>query len=335
MSFSFGFTLDDVSDDELTAPSQTVPTKQAVQETSAPEKPPQLHSLSDVLSTLKHIRISFDNYTTPQGNVIYRRELFDIKHQAMTEEEGDLSRPIHDVLLGDQGLDIQRNVYEGGFKLWECSYDLVDLIRARDYMQDKLIFLDMGCGSGLPSCFLFLHLLTRGTPLKLILADFNYEVLRLVTLPNLLIHWASTIPLEQLYALQNPDTTPKNDEFEVTEALIEKFLLDLSSKNVEISFISGSWGHNFASLLSSSIPDCILSSETIYSPETLPIFVETLLTLIGKNTTAYVAAKHYYFGVGGSVKDFCDFLVLHTDIRYTVVQVPGQLKRAIVEVTRA
>ena len=52
-----------------------------------PENKPKLHNLDSILSTLQGIRISFDNYTTPQGNIIYRRELFDVKHQLMIEEE--------------------------------------------------------------------------------------------------------------------------------------------------------------------------------------------------------------------------------------------------------
>ena len=33
-----------------------------------------------------------------------------------------------DILLGDTSEDLRKNIYEGGLKSWECSYDLVDLL---------------------------------------------------------------------------------------------------------------------------------------------------------------------------------------------------------------
>lgn len=54
----------------------------------------------------------------------------------------------------------------------------------------------------------------------------------------------------------------------------------------------------------------VLASETIYSPRTLTLFIETLLGILqaakDANETAIglVAAKRVYFGVGGGVDEF-------------------------------
>lgn len=54
----------------------------------------------------------------------------------------------------------------------------------------------------------------------------------------------------------------------------------------------------------------VLASETIYSPDTIPAFASTLFHLLttavrcGGRARAFVAAKRFYFGVGGGVDDF-------------------------------
>lgn len=330
MSFLFGFTLADVLDDDFEqAPAVTAPL--SVTKPQAPATiAPQLHDLNDILASLHNVRITFDNFTTPNGNIVYRRELFDIKHQAMTEEGSGLSPQIQDILLGAKDLDIQKNVYEGGFKLWECSYDLVDEIGKLDLAHNSC-FLELGCGSALPSCFLFLELLKQHHSGKsLVVADFNYDVLRLVTVPNLLIHWALTLLPEALYALQNQDIPPKNDEFEVTQPLIDAFLGQLAEKKLLLRFVSGSWGPEFHQLVGPWKPSCILSSETIYSPETMPIFRQLLEQFLLENagSVALVAAKYYYFGVGGSIQEFTQGL---QNVTCHVSDPHGQLKRAILE----
>ena len=74
----------------------------------------------------------------------------------------------------------------------------------------------------------------------MILSDFNYDVLRLVTVPNLLIHWASTISIEQLHELTSTTNDDDdggggdkieskfvNDEILITTKLIDQFKMIL------------------------------------------------------------------------------------------------------------
>lgn len=83
--------------------------------------------LSSQLSTLpSKISYSTVHITTRNGSKIDipRRELFDIRAQLMAEDSED----DHDLLSGLGKDDIKTNVYEGGFKTWECSMDLAKLI---------------------------------------------------------------------------------------------------------------------------------------------------------------------------------------------------------------
>ena len=90
----------------------------------------------------------------------------------------------NDVLIGDNNVvDLKKNVYEGGFKSWECSYDMVDELSTM-INNGKLNYnnlLEFGCGTALPTCFLFMKRFQTQdkTGANYILSDFNYDVLRL------------------------------------------------------------------------------------------------------------------------------------------------------------
>lgn len=345
MSFAFGFTGDDFSDSEVT---QTV-TIPKVADSYNHEKllvSPKLHSLLELLSTLRNVRLTFDNFTTPGGNIVYRRELFDIKHQAMMEEDAEKLNEVHKILVGSSNtcddVDLRKNVYEGGFKLWECSYDLVDQIGkvfASGELAQFSSFLELGCGTSLPSCFLLMLYFQSqeilGVKKSLILSDFNYEVLRLVTVPNLIVHWASTLLPQDLQNLIGPNVIMSNDEVLLTPALLEEFEKQLREKSIEIAFISGLWGPEFCNIASTFSPEVILTSESIYSLESLPIVIDVLLKLLSCKSKylALIAAKSYYFGVGGSINEFIEKLMAakpETMIVDTMGNNKGQLKRDIV-----
>lgn len=74
------------------------------------------------------------NIESPKGQKtrIPRRELFDIKLQLMAEDDSNS----HERASGLNASDIQTNVYEGGFKTWECSLDLARLLLDRGPRKD-------------------------------------------------------------------------------------------------------------------------------------------------------------------------------------------------------
>ena len=87
--------------------------------------------------------------------------------------------------------DLLRDVYEGGFKLWECARDLLQVI-SEDESRGELKLrgasvLEVGCGAGLPGM-----LTMQLGAAELLLQDFNPGVLRAVTMPALQLNslWA-------------------------------------------------------------------------------------------------------------------------------------------------
>lgn len=174
---------------------------------------------------------------------------------------------------------------------------------------------------------LFAHILAQTSPTENIatvrpkahftFADYNDAVLRLVTLPNLILTWQNS--RQQILVEENPAQTSsrseQDEELDITPELVAEFRNDLAQRGITIDLISGAWSPEFVDLVFSQpgLGNCktlVLASETIYSPATLLPFSETLVALLRRSgtqanrTRALIAAKKVYFGVGGGVDEF-------------------------------
>ncbi|KAL8860086.1 MAG: hypothetical protein Q9178_003350 [Gyalolechia marmorata] len=315
--FRFGFENDeDVKEDHLSQDDGCLEVTHSGAEQGSPAgAEPCLHSLEDLLTTLPS-KFEYNTITIPSpdyGNIhIARRELFDIRAQLMTEDNA-LDNSSTAGLSTD---DIKPNIYEGGFKTWECSIDLANhLATQRDYLlhiqSDPSTIIELGAGTALPTLFLYRILFSKHEAQKphhtnIVLADYNLSVLKLATIPNLLLNYHLA------------DVSEPGDVEFLYDPSVE-FPAFLGKINTEIRALSGSWSPDFAALAlpESSEPPrdvLILASETIYSPASTRAFTETLLDLIrrsekaGGKARALVAAKKVYFGVGGGVDEFLDVL---------------------------
>ncbi|KAF2808258.1 uncharacterized protein BDZ99DRAFT_445556 [Mytilinidion resinicola] len=323
--FSFGFSGDDIEED----PNDALPDGEnsavaANASSTDPSQPPAVeartHNIDELLSTLPS-KISYNTIEieSPKGHKIRlpRRELFDIRMQLMAEDSGTDSAP----LSGLDESDIKTNVYEGGFKSWECSIDLVKFLLDRGPRKDldDLCRVDhvieLGCGTALPTLLLFHYALTASIPLYLTLADYNASVLRLVTLPNLLLTYTSTFsatasPFSN--ESPNPLADPSTDhgDLDVTPEILSSFKSALTALPLSLTLISGSWTPTpkFLELVPSApeMNTFLLASETIYSPTALNAFTEVMAGILARVRAgkAVVAAKRVYFGVGGGVDEF-------------------------------
>nr|CAI5844621.1 unnamed protein product [Callosobruchus analis] len=198
--------------------------------------------------------------------------------------------------------DLISTVYEGGLQIWECSYDLLNYIISEKIEFKNAKVLDLGCGSGIIGIYSLLHGSTC------YFQDYNEDVLQYFTIPNILVN--------------------------------EKKLLDRSK------FYSGDW-ESFTNIISNSLLedekfDYIFTSETVYNTHSYPklhkVF-EALLKNNGKvypleeNYNRYLAAKSFYFGVGGGVPYFKEFLDKNKVFKYlTVAEHTSGIKRVILEI---
>jgi len=279
----------------------------------------QLGTLPDQLS------YSTVQIESPTGRILHlpRREHYDIRLQLLSKDNLD-----DDVVDQLDNSDLRSGIYEGGFKTWECSLDLASLLLDRGprkdiddlvrcdqiievchlpvclYLRPWLTRYQLGAGTAIPSLVLFQHALLNNIPMTFVFADYNDAVLRLATLPNVLLTWALNT---------TPDGTPNHSmdvsskgELELSSTILQRFKDDMTSKNINFKFLSGPWSTELASYIPASAPDLgsvILAAETIYSPASTEAFVEILITLLKrvKMAKAMIGAKRMYFGVGGSV----------------------------------
>ncbi|EPS25998.1 hypothetical protein POX_c04373 [Penicillium oxalicum] len=334
MAFSFGFSGDDIDMDDSEV-NDGVP--EIVPSRGTTNSLPELvkacrHDIDEWLSILPS-QIYYNRL--PIGNppiVIARREIFDIRTQLMAEDNEKYDNA--ELIAGLEEGDLKPQFYEGGFKTWECALDLAKLVSEDNEMieslndsQTTVHLIELGAGTAVPSLTLFAHILAQTSPTENIatvrpkahftFADYNDAVLRLVTLPNLILTWQNS--RQQILVEENPAQTSsrseQDEELDITPELVAEFRNDLAQRGITIDLISGAWSPEFVDLVFSQpgLGNCktlVLASETIYSPATLLPFSETLVALLRRSgtqanrTRALIAAKKVYFGVGGGVDEF-------------------------------
>lgn len=147
MAFSFSFAGDDIEEDGCpltpvretagSAAVQSPPAASAFPVQGKPQLLPTQHGLDAILSRLPS-KIAFGLLTVDLGDgrslQIPRRELWDVRVQLMAEDNVD-NPAESEAGLGEH--DVKTGIYEGGFKSWESSVDLVKVL-ASEKMADVL-----------------------------------------------------------------------------------------------------------------------------------------------------------------------------------------------------
>ncbi|CAG5127272.1 unnamed protein product, partial [Candidula unifasciata] len=127
----------------------------------------------------------------------------------------------------------------------------------------------LGCGAGLPG----LYCCRRGAK-QVDFQDYNEEVLKLLTHTNVLNNQAESDGLSSLSR-----------------------------------YFAGDWS-SFCSLAARENLkyDIILTAETIYNTDDYSKLHDVFKTVLADTGVIYLAAKTYYFGVGGSIDSFIEYV---------------------------
>ena len=162
----------------------------------------------------------------------------------------------------------------GGFKIWECSVDLCEHVISAYDLQGKNNARSLEGQSVIElGCGHGLPGVLCGLyGARVVFQDYNKEVLELATRKTVL----------------------KN--------------LGQVSENGAIRYISGDWSYTHTKVPEKSF-DLILTAETVYEPETIPSIHELFKYCVKPGGVIFVSAKVYYFGVGGGVQLFEDFVM--------------------------
>lgn len=99
-------------------------------------------------------------------------------------------------------------------------------------------------------------------------------------------------------------------------------------------FFAGDWS-NYVKVGGAHQFDVILTSETIYNPANNQKIIETISQKLKPVTgVAYLAAKTYYFGVGGGLREFEALLTADGRLRSEVVwKSTENVQREILKIT--
>ena len=169
-----------------------------------------------------------------------------------------------------QATDLLPGIYEGGYKVWECSVDVARIIH-EDVGQilafEPATVLELGCGAALPA-LAALSKYNRSVT-EAVLTDFNRDVLEAVTWPNVVLNLG-------------PDPAAQQ----------------------RVRCIAGDWLEASAALRGRTF-DLVLSAETLYNDDCChKVFKMLEEHLDPARGVALIASKRYYFGVGGGTFDF-------------------------------
>ncbi|XP_003785763.1 histidine protein methyltransferase 1 homolog [Otolemur garnettii] len=213
--------------------------------------------------------------------------------------------------------DLITGVYEGGLKIWECTFDLLAyFIKAKVKFAGKKV-LDLGCGSGLLGITAF-----KGGAKEIHFQDYNSMVIDEVTLPNVIAN-----------------SNLEDEENDVNKPDVKRCRKsDVVQEPYKCQFYSGEWSE-FCKLVLSREKlfvkyDLILTSETIYNPDYYGTLHQTFLRLLGKNGQVLLASKAHYFGVGGGVHLFQKFVEERGVFETRTLEIIDEgLKRFIIELT--
>lgn len=222
------------------------------------------------------------------------------------DEENILSR------TAEKRSDLISGVYEGGLKVWECTYDLLELIEKDGETFRGKSILDLGCGAGL----LGILALKRGAK-QVHFQDYNSTVIDQLTLSNVVLNCQEDDEVDsdndekgkgkgggKVKAKQEGDDSSPPQKKKAVE-LSQQTGLD------KCRFFSGDWS-TFLALVSKEDPppkyDIILTSETIYNTAYYAVLHEALQKLLEPDGLVYLATKSHYFGVGGGLHLFETFV---------------------------
>lgn len=287
---------------------------------------PQLLSYSSVNNKIKGQR-AFDLAACPIE--LPEQLIAELGTPPTAAAEATNETPALDVLLRGPS-DVISGQYEGGFKIWEGSIDLVNHLESIDFVASGLVLpqnggplrvLDVGCGSGNITLHLAQALAKAhpDVPVEFYLQDYNLQVLQTYTIPNVLLN---VLTCE-----------------EVEEAFDEN---TLRTRLAPFHYMYGDWDNVREELVAAGTTfDLIVTSETIYNEDNYVKLANLFQTcLFAPTGLVYLAAKSHYFGCGGGTYAFLDYLTAenrqqqqqdgHELVVREIVDIDGPLVRNVV-----
>uniref|UniRef100_H2ZQA2 protein-histidine N-methyltransferase n=1 Tax=Ciona savignyi TaxID=51511 RepID=H2ZQA2_CIOSA len=224
--------------------------------------------------------------------------------------------------------DLVSKVYEGGLKVWESSLDLVEFLgkpENKSFFADASV-LEVGCGIGLPGI-----LASKYGAKKVVFQDYNDFVLFNTTGPSVILNQCQVKDDEDSSAPEAKRIKTDGDLMACFERVIE------TEKKIDTkcqySFIGGDW-EEIAKNIDEKF-DIVLTAETIYDVTNYEKLHLLLERCVGPNGMIFLAAKSFYFGVGGGISLWIEFVENKKVFEVIVVElIDAPVKREILKMKR-
>jgi SAM-dependent methyltransferase len=258
MSFSFNFVVNEDGDDENAIQiGTTTTTTEEEEEECIQLRPAKQHILSqEHISKLQSTILSQSKIDTISFG--------EIELKKVTLQDNSFSSIDCEFVNDLKKTDLISGLYEGGFKLWECSIDVIRYLMQQQSnsssgidLKNKRV-LECGCGHGLPG----LYSIEKGATVDF--QDYNWEVIEYLTMANVLL---------------------------------------CNQQTMDSQFYSGDW-KSLIELIPAQSYDLIVTSDTLYHTHSHDKLYKFMKHVLKPDGEILVAAKRYYFGCGGSVHSF-------------------------------
>ena len=201
----------------------------------------------------------------------------------------DLLNERYNYLKFDPKVDIVKDNYEGGFKVWEGTFDLCNFLynHGQNFDLNGKNVLEIGCGCGLVGVFC----LKAYNLNSICFQDYNLDVLKFSTLPNLVKNGVEE-QIPKCRFISDDWATTIDKVYNNTNELVTKL-------------------HNEQGSVTAGKFDMILMSEVLYNPDQYPKLGTLINELLTETGICIISSKLYYFGVNGSVDEFKDFMEIN------------------------
>ena len=248
------------------------------------------------IPTIGDIVFLATNVTGQSLRVIHHRRAPRVDSLEMGESDGDRR-------------DIVQGSYLGGLKVWSCAPDVAQEVYSgnvfRSYLKSnrrKLRVAELGCGQALPSIAAIMCMQEEAASGIVFSHDYNYEVIRECTLPNMRKNFS-----------EGTFTAP-----------------------LKVSVGAGEWDALTVADFGDSV-DVIVGADVTFDDAATKKVLLCIDRLLGQRSIAIIGTKHYYFGTGGGLGEMEQVIKAHNlplCLRVLWEGGEGSMRRAVVVLSR-
>ncbi|SCM07414.1 conserved Plasmodium protein, unknown function [Plasmodium chabaudi adami] len=165
---------------------------------------------------------------------------------------------------------VKKNVYEGGYTIWECTWEMLRFFYKEGISFKNMNILELGCAHGL------VGINALQNEASVVFQELNKRVINDVLLPNISI----------------------NLDIKLKKKKLKKKYMKISKKDIKCFIINKPWNKLNKKLKTKELMpfDYIIGNEILYRKENYSSIVKIIKSNLKPNGKVYIGTKSYYFG---------------------------------------